>query len=661
MSNDLSIDEVLGEGGLIDRSLDRYEFRPQQLQMANAIAQTIKDRKPLVVEAATGTGKTLAYLTPALLSGLRVIVSTGTKALQEQLFHKDIPFLQKEWPTEFDAVLLKGRRNYLCRLRYAQMKDAPAFRSRDEARLWPDIMSWASKTTSGDRAEIDGLPDDWNTWNDLSVGAEACLGTKCEFYETCFVTRARQAATKAELIVVNHHLYFADLAIRDSGFGELLPEHDLVIFDEAHHLESVATSYFGMQMSNWRIKELIGDIERGLESEDVDTEAIDDAINELDKASASFFSTVTFGLYDGRYSFEEAFPPQKQGLVDPELEKLLEALQDLSKAIVKTRGLGEVGDRLIGRCKEHELELRRIMNGDDARYVYFVEIRDRGCFIQAAPIDLAHLMREKLLAHQDRIVFTSATLATGGSFDFFEQRMGIRDLARRTSEGDFEAVEDLDVTRLLLPPVFDYETQALVYVPRRLPDPKHPEYIEGVCTITKYLLDLSDGRAFVLFTSYRNLNAVWDELHDELEFPLLKQGDKSRRELLDEFRKETRSVLFATSSFWEGVDVEGDSLSMVIIDKLPFANPSDPLTRARLDLLDTRGKSSFFEFSVPQAALTLKQGFGRLIRSSSDQGVVAVLDSRICHKSYGRHFLDSLPPAPVVFNASEVRDWWKSR
>lgn len=657
----LDIESVLGEGGILSSALERYEFRPQQLEMAHAVEESIKDRHPLIVEAATGTGKTLAYLVPALLSGKTVVISTGTKALQEQLFHKDIPFVREHWPNDFDAVLLKGRKNYLCKLRFEQMRLQPSFRSKEDARIWPKILTWAKKTKTGDRAEIPGLPDDYPTWNELSVGAEACLGTNCEYYEECHVTKARQAASLAKIVVVNHHLYFADLAIRDAGFGEILPEHEVVIFDEAHHLESVATSYFGMQISNWRLRELASDIQRDLEPEDVDTDDIDDAINELEVSSAAFFSALTFGLYDGRYSFEEVFTPEKKRLVEPEYERLESSITDLAKAIVKTKGLGEIGDRLIGRCKEQEIDLRRIMKADDARYVYFIEVRDRGCYLQAAPIDLAQLMREKLLDKQDRVIFTSATLATGGNFDFFEQRMGIKDLQRRNRDQEYEPVDDLKIRRLMLPPVFDYDSQALVYVPRRLPDPKHPEYIQGVCTITEYLLSLSKGRAFVLFTSYRNLNAVHEELADKLDYRVLKQGEMPKSELLDAFREDTHSVLFATSSFWEGVDVEGEALSMVIIDKLPFANPSDPLTRARLDLIDSRGKSSFFEFSVPLAALTLKQGFGRLIRSRTDQGVVAILDSRIGKKSYGRYFLESLPPAPVVWNAFEVRDWWKTR
>lgn len=648
----MTVDEILGEGGLMSRALERYEFRPQQLQMANAVAQALRRRRPLVVEAATGTGKTLAYLIPALLSGKQVVVSTGTKALQEQLFHKDIPFLQKHWPSKFDAVLLKGRRNYLCKLRFDQMRQSPQFRGRDDARLWPKILSWANVTQTGDRSEIPGLPDDYPTWNDLSVGAEGCLGQKCPHFEDCHITTLRKRAAQAQIVVVNHHLFFADLAIRDTGFGEILPEFDALIFDEAHHVESVATSYFGMQMSNFRIRELIADITRAVENEDIQTVYLDEGIDALEKASHTFFSVATFGLYEGRYSLDEVLSGTAGPMIKPAAKELLEAMDVLTRNIERTAGLGEIGVRLAGRCAEQRSDLSFILQADDKKYVYFVEVRDKGFFLQAAPIDLAKLLRDKLLNAHDRLIFTSATLATDGNFDFFEERIGIRE---RLEE------ENFPLDRMILAPVFDYPKQAIVYVPRRLPAPNHPEWQDGVCTIVEYLIGLTEGRALVLFTSYANMKAVHERVSPRIPYTVLKQGDRPKRELLDELRRDTHSVLFATSSFWEGVDVEGEALSLVIIDKLPFASPSDPLTRARLDLIEAKGGSSFSLFSVPSAALMLKQGFGRLIRSKTDRGIVAILDSRVVTKNYGKYFLNSLPPARVAHNASEVKRWWAQR
>ena len=610
----------------------------------------------LIVEAATGTGKTMAYLVPALASKKRVVITTGTKALQDQLFHKDIPLLAELWPEEIRAVLLKGRKNYLCKLRFDSFKASPSFRARGDLKHWSKVRSWASKTETGDRAEINGLPDDYATWNDLSVGAEACLGTNCQFYKECHVTIARGAASTAQVVVINHHLFFADLAVKEGGFAAILPDYDAVIFDEAHHLESVATSYFGRQVSNYRIRELIGDIERVLDDEKVDADDVRDALIDLDKAQKEFFSFMTFGKYDGRYLLAEVLEGAIAADIADARQKTNTAFEHLQKTIARVPKLGEISERLVGRSAEVRHDFDQILRADDDRYVYFFEIRDRGYFLQASPIDLAELLRKRLLDKQDTMIFTSATLATGGSFDYFKQRMGM------TAGGELDTPrEEFPIRELILPAVFDYPEQCLLYVPKRMPDPRAESFTDDCTTVIKYLLEQSRGRAFVLFTSYNNLNIVHGNLVDELDYTVLKQGERPRNELLEEFRADSSSVLFATSSFWEGVDVEGEALSMVIIDKLPFGNPSDPLTAARHRLLEARGKNPFMEFTVPEAALSLKQGFGRLIRSRSDVGVVAILDSRLAHKRYGDYFLKSLPPAPVVWRAAEVRDWWAER
>lgn len=644
-----TVADILGADGVLSRALSAWEDRPQQLEMAEAIRTSFRERVPLIVEAATGTGKTLAYLVPALLSGKRVVVSTGTKALQEQLFFKDIPFLNTHWHEEIDAVLLKGRRNYLCKLRFESMKMNPSFRSREDAALWPKILQWAVHTKSGDRAEIEGMPDNWPTWSELSVGAEACLGSSCPLYDNCFVTRARRDASTAQLIVVNHHLFFADLSLKDAGFGELLPAYDAVIFDEAHHLESVATSYFGVELSNFRFSEITADITRALDDASLNNDAVEDAVKALDTKQKTFLSNLTIGLYEGRYALDEHLEGRGGELLGTSLDDLYDALRKLELAVKKT-SLIEVQPRLAERCSEAASDLRFLMSHRDPKYVYFLELRGSGRFLQAMPVDLADLMRRKLLETHDTMVFASATLSTGGTFDYFRQRLGIDD--------------SYTVEELLLPPVFDYAEQCMVYVPNRLPPPNHPDFIDGFCTIAEYLVNLNGGRAFMLFTSYANMNKAWDQLQDKLALgdgalTCLRQGDAPKNELLDTFRAAEHPVLFATSSFWEGVDVVGDKLSLVIIDKLPFANPSDPLVRARLQLLDERGGNAFSDYTLPQAALTLKQGFGRLIRSRDDRGVVAILDSRLASKRYGKYFLDTLPPAPVVWRAADVRDWWK--
>ncbi len=585
---------------------------------------------------------------PALLSRKRVVVSTGTKALQGQLFEKDLPFLQEHWHRPFQTVQLKGRRNYLCLQRFDEMRNNPRFRNREDAKYWPRIMSWATQTATGDRAEIEGLPDDYPAWSDLSVGSEGCLGSKCPHFDDCFIFDARERAQEADIVVVNHHLFFADLSLRDIGFGEILPEYDAVIFDEAHHLEDVATSYFGLQVSNYRFKELIGDIRRTLDSEDIDDADVDAAIGDLSTVYTDFFNLVSFGLYDGRYALERVLDGSQSEKIAEAQIQVKDALSDLHKAVATLSELGEAGGRLADRCTEIKLNLATIMARQKSEFAYLIEKRDRGVFLQAAPINLSDLLRTKLLDTHDTLVFTSATLATGGDVEFFKKRMGMKDPDRA----------DFEVDELILEPVFDYEEQCALYIPTKLPAPNSDDFCDNVALIVEYLTDVTQGRAFILFTSYANMNAVYDLLAPKLEFPVLKQGEAPKSELLDRFRAETNSVLFATSSFWEGVDVEGEALSLVVIDKLPFANPSDPLTRARLDDIEARGGNSFRDLSMPSAALTLKQGFGRLIRSRSDIGIVAILDSRIAHKRYGSYFLETLPPAPVAWTAPSVKRWW---
>lgn len=648
----MSIESVFGPDGRLARLFDRYEDRPQQVEMARGVERAFKERKLLIVEAATGTGKTLAYLVPAIQSGKRVVVSTGTKALQEQLFQKDLPFLREVLPEKFDAVLLKGRRNYLCKLRLEEMQRKPVFRSTEDFRLWPEIQRWAQETETGDRAEIHGMPDSYPTWHELSVGAESCIGSKCKFWEECFVQKARKEAQEADLIVVNHHLFFADLALRQKGMGEILPEYDGVIFDEAHHLEQVATDYFGYQVSNYRLDEIGGDIERAIADEGIDGGTAGktlEAISAMVEAEESFFDLFRKVIKSGRVSLEEVYGQVGEEVIEEAYRRVMKTMEKL-EGEVRALPLGEIGERLGDRTKEIGQELGFLLHAEDLKYAYMVERRDRGVFLQALPIDLAGELRRKLLDTHDTLVFTSATLATGGDFSYFRRRLGM----------NFEAFEgeELVIEELLLPSVFDYENQCVLYVPRKLPAPHDREFCANVALITEYLVNITEGRAFVLFTSYQNMRDVYERLADKLAYPMLMQGEKGKRELLEEFRTTAGAVLFATSSFWEGVDVEGEALSLVIMDKLPFANPSDPLMRARFDLVEARGGSPFGEISLPEAAIALRQGFGRLIRSAEDRGVVAVLDSRIAHKSYGRYFLRSLPEAPVVWTAPGVKRWW---
>lgn len=676
------IEEILGPKGLLSQKLPRYEFRPQQLQMAQAVERALRLKQTLLVEAATGTGKTLAYLAPALLSGKRVVVSTGTKALQEQLFFKDIPFLTKHWPKPFKAVLLKGRRNYLCKWRLDDMVLSPRFRGPHDARHWERILTWAKTTDTGDRAEIPGLPDDYATWADLSISSEGCQGSKCKHYETCYVTSARRQAQEAQVIVVNHHLFFADMALKENSFAEILPEYDAVIFDEAHHLEDVASAYFGMQVSNYKLSELITDTRQALTREALLDADIEQSLKDINVAGTSLFTLLAFGLYEGRYPLNPILEGGQREKLKEAHRLLATGLTALEREMKRFSSKLELAERMGQRAAELKFELDAIMEAKDERYTYFLEIKDRGVFLQAAPIDLADIFRRRLLKTHSTLVFTSATLSTNADFKYFKRRMGLFTPAKSKDEPQEDeqdqdaqdsdppkqearlasqvAKQKISTDELLLEPVFDYASQCVLYIPKKLPPPNHPDFLDGVIQITEYLINITQGRAFVLFTSYANMDAAYEALKGKLNHTVFKQGDKPKSELLKAFKEDTTSVLFATSSFWEGVDVEGEALQLVIIDKLPFASPSDPLLKARMDLLDARGGNSFMEISVPAAALTLKQGFGRLIRSREDMGIVAILDSRIATKRYGQYFLKTLPPAPVVWTAPEVKRWWLS-
>lgn len=642
------VDVFFNPDGELSKFFPNYEPRPQQVEMAQAVYDAIQRESRAVIEAATGTGKTLAYLIPAILSGKRVIVSTATKALQEQIFAKDIPFLKKLFRSSFKhrrafrAVYLKGRSNYLCKLRFEVGASQIRFHSRGDAVLFSRIRKWAKITTTGDRSEIEGLPSDYAPWQEITASTQQCHGKACTHFHDCFVTRIRREAREADVIVVNHHLYFADLSLRDNEHAEILPEHDVVVFDEAHHLENTITSFFGTKVSSYRISELIRDIRRGLEDEDALTRSGREHLDEVEYTAHLFFEC--FLNVQGRVSLKEVMDDELQARVDKMFGELAEELVELGEW-VSTADAGEIVERLSERCIELRDELAFVLGMDHPDMVYMVERRGNGVFLEAAPLDVAELFRQRVLSQKVAQVFTSATLAANGDFGFYMSRLGMNPKRTKT---------------LQLEPVFDYQRKALMYVPKRLPAPNHPDYIDGVCTIVKYLVGITEGRAFVLFTSYKNLTEVHERLSGELDYEILKQGDAPNQEILARFRENVSSVLFATHSFWEGVDVEGEALSLVIIDKLPFASPGDPLTKARMDHLDASGGNAFRDFSMPSAAIALRQGFGRLIRSRRDFGIVALLDSRICSKFYGKFFLNSLPPAPVVWNARHAKQWWEA-
>jgi len=623
--------------GALSKWHPNYEYRPGQLEMAEAVESALADRKHLIVEAGTGTGKTLAYLVPAILSGKRIIVSTGTKNLQEQLFFKDIPFLQQHFPRPIEVCYMKGRGNYACREKIYSAGKETVLEGFEEMADFQIIEQWEKTTEFGDRAEIKTLPESSSAWSKIDARRDLCSGQKCPQFDRCFITLMHQRAAQSDIIIVNHHLFFADLAIKDEEVPGILPDYQAVVFDEAHEIEDVAGQYFGVQISNYRFQELRRDIARVSRQKQFVSQELDRIIDRLEQLADHFFGL--FANVEGRTGFtgRAAF-----------LERHAEAYTDLLAALELTeshlRLLKDPPDEvnpLIRRTEELMLGLKFILESNDSDFVYWIERRGRGCFLQATPVDVSAILSERLFDNVDTVVLTSATLAVAGTFEFVKQRLGLP--YART---------------LIVPGHFDYEKQALLYVPPHLPDPRDPAFTKMAAEEIIRLLEHSRGRAFVLFTSYQQMRLVYDRVSLEVEYPTLMQGTGPRTALLEEFRSTPHSVLFATAAFWQGVDVPGDQLSCVIIDKLPFAVPSDPVVEARLRKVRESGGNPFYDYQIPQAAIALKQGFGRLIRSRSDRGVLALLDNRISKQRYGQVFFDSLPDYGFTTRIEDVEKFF---
>ena len=641
-------------GGVLSRTHPVYEFRRGQLQMAQAVEQALEEKRHLIVEAGTGTGKTLAYLVPVIRSGKRVIISTGTKNLQEQLFYKDVPFLEQALFTDpasgsrLSVCYMKGRNNYLCRKKLYDLTDQPVLSGLDEIEQYRAIAAWEKNTGTGDRAELAELPEASLLWHKLDARADTCTGQKCSQFERCFITEMRRRAMESDIIIVNHHLFFADLAIKlqaeDAPDAGILPDVAAVIFDEAHELEDVAANYFGISVSNLRIEELARDIEKSMQHNRVLSASLSGAIGSLRDRSQLFFSVLPSG--EGRFSFDT----RKEFLEEngDEFVALDQALTRVAGELESMQQKPEEVFNFVRRAHEIQAQLGFALESEDRNTVFWIERRGRTfsspraqkntekakdgfpgrqhVFLQATPIHVGPILRECLWSKLECAVLTSATLAVGGGFDYIRQRLGLEH-ARET----------------VLPSHFDYQSQALLYVPPDLPDPRTPQFATKAAGQIRRLLEVTRGRAFVLFTSYAQMNDIYQRLLGELEFPMLRQGDAPKSALLEEFRLTPHAVLFATSSFWQGVDVQGEQLSCVIIDRLPFAVPTDPVVAARVKAIDADGGNAFFQYQVPAAVITLKQGFGRLIRSLYDRGLLVLLDNRILKKQYGRVFVDSLP------------------
>jgi ATP-dependent DNA helicase DinG len=628
----LTVRQFFGRKGLLSDWHPSYEFRQGQLDMAEAVESALTDKKHLIVEAGTGTGKTLAYLVPAILSGRRVVVSTGTKNLQEQLFFKDIPFLERHLGP-LRACYMKGRANYACRQKIYDAEKEPMLEGLEEVADFQIIREWEKTTEAGDRSEIKTLPESSTTWAKIDARSDRCTGQKCPQFERCFITRMHQKALESDIIIVNHHLFFADLAVKGDELGGIIPEYGAVIFDEAHEVEEVAGQYFGVSVSSYQFEELIRDTGAVAHRKDFGSKELDRVLMTLGDRAAYFLGL--FGTTEGRLGFRshEAFLIKNEEIY----RDVLAGLELMALQLELLKAAPEETIPLTHRAREIARRLEFWMNGDDRRYVYWIERRGRGTFLQATPIDVSKLLDDKLFEVVDTVVLTSATLAVSGGFDFTKVRLGLR-----------------HARTLVVPSHFDYSEQAMLYVPQALPDPRSPAFTAAAAREIIELLFLSRGRAFVLFTSNQQMRLIYDRVSLEVPYQTLLQGTGPRSALLEEFRSTPNAVLFATASFWQGVDVPGEQLSCVIIDKLPFAVPSDPVVEARVAAIREDGGDAFNSYQVPQAAIALKQGFGRLIRSRTDRGVLALLDNRITKTRYGQIFFDSLPDYAFTTRREEV-------
>jgi ATP-dependent DNA helicase DinG len=629
--------------GALARAVEGYEPRPGQRRMADAVAAAIDQGGTLIAQAGTGTGKTLAYLIPAILSRQRVLVSTGTKNLQEQIFFKDLPAVRDALGIPFTATLMKGRSNYLCLHRWEAVQQSVV---PEHLMLLPVIQEWARETTTGDRAELRDLPEDVPLWRAIAADAESCLGSDCPRYGDCFVTLMRQRAQESDVVIVNHHLLCADATVRQNAYGEVIPACPTLVVDEAHQLEDVATQYFGVSCSNFRVEDLVRDAERQLSTVG-DAEQIHRAIARVADRSRVFFSSLSLArAFNGRtaesrtrYTAEAIADQFEDALM---LTGALEGFEATLALLKPPEEMREAVSALQRRAGELRTDLRFLTRADEPDFVYFVEVRPRGVVLRAAPINVSRLVPEAVFDRFRTVVLTSATLAVDRSFEYIAGRLGIR-----------------HADEICVDSEFDFRTQALLYLPRRMPPPKAPTFVQAAAREAIELLKRSRGRAFVLFTSYAVMRAVQPFLEMAVPYPILVQGSAPRSLMLERFRSTPNAVLLGTSSFWQGVDVAGDALSCVIIDKLPFASPSDPVTAARVDAIKAEGGDAFADYQVPLAILTLQQGLGRLIRHRSDRGVLAILDPRVKTMGYGRRFLDSLPPAPVTHDLDAVERFFK--
>jgi ATP-dependent DNA helicase DinG len=639
VSNALSmteISELLGSNGPLAATVPGFAPRAEQQRMAEATAAAIDAQQKLIVEAGTGTGKTFAYLMPALRSGKKIIISTGTRHLQDQLYNKDLPVVRAALQLPLRSALLKGRSNYLCRHRLETAADDGRRLAGRQLHELEEVRGWSDRTRSGDIAELGVVPEDSVIWPRVTSTTENCLGQECGYFQDCFVTQARRNALDADVVVINHHLLFADMVLREEGFGELLPGADAFIIDEAHQLPEVASVFFGTRLSSHQLRDLARDTRLEHLREAGDMQELPAAAERLEGLVHRL--RLAFGQADRRAAWSEVAADTGLQAVLLDLAACLQQLADwLATAAERGRGL----DSCRQRAQLLHERLQQLLQHSAGEYIHWFETSRTAFRLNLTPLNVAPVFRNCLESLPSAWIFTSATLAVGESFTHFSSQLGIEDAA---------------VLKLDSP--FDFQRNALLYLPDGMPPPNERGYVDAVVACARAVLEASRGRAFLLFTSHSALQSAAAQLADGIEYPLLVQGSAPRQELLERFRQLGNAVLLGTSSFWEGVDVRGEALSCVIIDKLPFSSPGDPVLQARIEALRNQGVNPFMEYQLPHAVISLKQGIGRLIRDRSDRGVLVLCDPRLRTKSYGRIFLKSLPPMPRSSSLDAVHDFY---
>ena len=631
------LEAFFSDQGPLARAVDGFRVRQGQIEMARAVADAIEHNTVLIAEAGTGTGKTFAYLVPALLSGGKTIISTGTKTLQDQLFDRDIQVVRDALKVPVTVALLKGRANYVCHYYLDRAQHEGRFPSRDDARYLRIIANFAKNSATGDKSDVSAVPENATIWSYVTSTRENCLGSECAHYSKCFVMEARKQALAADVVVVNHHLFFADVVLRDEGVSELLPASNTIIFDEAHQLPGTASLFFGQTVSTSQLVELARDTRIEAAAGAKDFAALPDATHALDKAARDL--RLVFKEDSGRFPFQalernREFEPALQAACD-KLDALATTLESQAE---RSEGLEKCHQRALAVSEQ----IQRWRNHDDPEYVRWVELFNHALHLNATPLSIAEIFQGQINDRARTWIFTSATLSVGGDFSHYSGQMGLAGAHAQSWESPF-----------------DFASHALLCVPKGMPEPNTPDYTPAVVAAALPAIEASGGRAFMLFTSLRAMRDGYELLKDAftrrgLDYPLLMQGEGSRTELLERFRRLGNAVLIGSQSFWEGVDVRGEALSLVVIDKLPFASPDDPLLAARIERINRQGRNAFVEFQLPQAVITLKQGAGRLIRDETDRGVLMICDPRLFSKGYGRRILKSLPPMKGTRDVADV-------